>query len=310
MMHQFAELVRIPLADVKFNASANSSLLRVISLAQTYSKLNEPINTLPVIVVREAESYRLISGSEIYSALAECNAEWILALRLPPSPEHQAVWSHETGDQVDILNICQLSPELFEAVFSFLRTHVKSLSKIDVEKLAAVAGRDPLRRFWGSLDVLTGLKCGITKSSLVHLRKYLETRPEHRDAITAIDINNCPEDALAKQLDRLALEPDAIKLASLDRKAIARKIASDADRRYWSDYKDLAKAKHGLVAAMEPLIAKGFFFAPQPPPFPNTSRCLLGKLTLASLRADALSRGYQPKGLTKAQLIDLLCSSS
>ncbi len=116
-------------------------------------------------------------------------------------------------------------------------------------------------------------------------------------------------DDILDQLQRLKIEPNAVKFRKLNSVATARAIVADDDQIYWSLSKHLVKAKTGITAALWVLIKDGFFFEPAPTPVPNRSKFLLNQLTSPKFEIEAKSRNLGPTGLDKPALVKLLIRS-
>ncbi len=306
---QLADIVRVPIENILADKDVNPSIINILSLADKYSVDNETINCLPVTAVAiDGGMYKILQGYNIYYSLKEAGAEWVNVLRLRSEGIEHPIWMYELGELDLKLNICTLKNEDIEVVFDWLQSNIKQLARINVEKLTSKLISDPFRRFWSSLDILAGFKCGLTKASLKTLSKFIETSPDSSglEPIVPLQINTASEEAIENQFLRLAIEPGKAKLNSIDTFTIARKIVSDQDRIYWADGKDLKKAKVGITQATWSLMDDAFSFLPAPAPYPNTSRYLLSKMRLTQLRKEAEDRGIETKGLKKDQIISKL----
>lgn len=313
MPSQPADIVRIPIENILSNNDAKPSIVGVLSLADKYSAENETINLLPVTALAvNGGMYKILQGHNVYYSLKEAGAEWINVLRLRSENLDQPIWMYELGELESKLNISSLKNENIEIVFDWLQSNIKQLARINVEKLTSKLTTDPFRRFWSSLDVLLGFKCGLTKTSLKALAKFIETSPDLSglEAIVPLQINTASAETIESQLLRLAIEPGKGKVSTLDALKTARKIISDEDRIYWEDGKDLKKAKVGITASVWSLMEDAFIFSPAPAPVPNTSRFLLAKMRVTQLRKEAEARGIEAKGLKKGELILKLEMSS
>ena len=309
MSYYPADIVRIPIENIVIDKKVKPSTLNVLSLAAKYSANNETINYLPITAVGvDGGMYKILQGHNVYYSLKESGAEWVNILRLRSEGIDPPIWMYELGELDLKLNICTLKNEDIEVVFDWLQSNIKQLARINVEKLTSKLISDPFRRFWSSLDILAGFKCGLTKASLKTLSKFIEALPDFSglEPIVPLQINTASEEAIENQFLRLAIEPGKAKLNSIDALTIARKIVSEQDRIYWADGKDLKKAKVGITQATWSLMDDAFSFLPAPAPYPNTSRYLLSKMRLTQLRKEAEDRGIETKGLKKDQIISKL----
>lgn len=307
------ELLRIPLRDVLCDGCDQLSEIRVLGLVERYGAIEEPINTIPVLVEADAQAegkFRLIQGHEIYQALNRDGRLWIWAMRLTPAGKNAGCWSYETGLQQSKLNVSSLEPEALRSVLQHLRRTVPRLSKINVDVIVERCVSDQMRGYWSSLDSLQAPKSGLAKASLAELARYLEAIPQPLPPLVPICLNTASAEEIIRQLNRLSLEGKGASLRRLDVAAIGQSIAVHPDRPYWQDVKDAIRAIAGLTTSMQLLIAPAFLFVPQPAPTPNTVRFLLAKLAIKDLRAEATARGLVSKGFTKAELVDLLAVDS
>ena len=304
-------LIRIPTKDIFIDNDPEIDVIKILVLSNKYSERSESLNYIPITVVPErGGNYRLVKGHEIYYALVQAGKEWALALRITEDESSDNYWMYELGLSKPQLNICTLDPIEFESAFEYMQTNIKAFSKLKLEKLVQCFATDPTRKFWSSLDILIDAKCGITKTNLPLLAKFLCALPDLSELkpISSICINRCSEEDLVEQLQRLKIEVNAGKLRKIDSVSTARSIIADKDRVYWSLSKHMTRARNGITAALWPLVENGFFFDPAPAPDPNTSRFLLGQLSVIELRKEAKRRNLETKGLLKADLLRLLSS--
>ena len=305
------DLVKIPTKYIISDQEFNVDLIKVLGLSKVYSSNTDDLNIIPITVVpKEDGYYSLVTGYEIYQALKEAGKEWALALRINDNQQSISTWKYELNDERIKLNICELDSNEFQAIFEYLQGNIKQFSTIKVDSLVEKVSDDPMRIYWSSLDLLTELRCGITKAKLPLLNEYLYASPDlsRLTPITSIVINSSTEDEISDQLQRLKIEPDAGKLRKIDSVSTARKIVADEDRIYWSSSKHLVKAKVGITTALWSLLKAGFTFEPAPTPVPNTSKFLLSQLGVTELRNEAKARNLDTKGLKKGELVEQLSS--
>lgn len=303
------DLIRIPIKDIFTENDPDLDVIKVLGLAKKYLENKESLNSVPVMVIPErGGNYRLIQGHEMFHALVQAGKEWVIALRIKDEGVSSDQWKYELDLSTPQLNICNLDANEFERALDYFQTTIKKFSKLKVDKIVSDFATDPTRKYWSSLDILVEAKCGITKTNLPLVEKYLYASPDLSELkpLTPISINHASEDDILEQLQRLKIEPEAGKLRKLDSVATARAIVADDDRIYWSLSNHLVKAKTGITAALWLLIKDGFYFEPAPTPMPNRSKFLLKQLTSAKLKIEAKSRNLDPTGLLKNDLVELL----
>ena len=304
-----SELLRIPIKYIITENNSGVDVVKALELSQFYLTDKDNLNSIPITVVPETGgTYRLIKGQEIYHALLNAGKEWVLALNITDNGNSSESWKYELGLERKKINVCTLDATEFQTIFEYLQANVKKLSTINVDKLATLFANDTLRRYWSDLDILIEAKCGITKAKLPLLNAYLLASPDLSDLepLSSIDINRASEDNIVNQIQRLKIEPKAGKLRKIDSVATARMIVADENRIYWASSKHLVKAKVGITTALWPMLEIGFFFKPDPAPEPNTSKFLLNQLTISKLRNEAKTRNFDPTGLRKGDLVELL----
>ncbi len=312
MSQSSIDLIRIPVKDIFTENDPDIDVIKVLGLSKKYLESKDSLNFVPMTVVAErGGNYRLIQGHDIFHALVQAGKEWAIALRIKEDTGSSDQWRYELDLSTTQLNICNLDANEFERALDYFQTTIKKFAKLKVDKLVSDFANDPTRKYWSTLEILVEAKCGITKGNLPLLEKYLYASPDLSDLkpITPININRSSEEDILDQLQRLKIEPNAVKLRKLDSVATARAIVADDDRIYWSLSKHLVKAKTGITAALWVLIKDGFFFEPAPTPVPNRSKFLLNQLTSPKLKIEAKSRNLDPTGLLKPELVELLIRS-
>ena len=300
-------LARIPLKNIIVNDQKEPDLIEVLSLSDFYSSSSDNINYLPITVLESNNGcFDLVKGLEIYQALLQSEKKWVWSLIVDPLINPN--WKEELGLSKSKINICNLDSKAFSSLFEYLQSTNKKLSTINIDKLLAEHANDPFRSYWHDLEILTELKCGITRAKLNILNNLLTASPDltSLEPVSPICINSASEDEIFIQIQRLKIEPTSNKLRKLDSIALARSIASFKDRIYFSSEQHLFKAKIGISNSLWPSLKPGFTFSPSPTPEPNKSGFLLNLLSVAELRKEATRREIDFSGLKKPDLVELL----
>tara|TARA_Y100001968_G_scaffold183133_1_gene167753 strand:- start:23325 stop:24266 length:942 start_codon:yes stop_codon:yes gene_type:complete len=309
MSQSNCELLRIPIKQINFDSSENFNTIKSLNLYYLYSEDNEYLNAIPITVVLDKNrNYQLVKGYETFNALIKAGKEWAIALCISEEAKSNHNWKYELGLENSKLNICTIGSKEFKEAFEYIHSNDKNFSNINVKKLVKAFSNDKARIFWSNLDILLESRSGITKSKSLLLEKYFYASPDFSQLspISSIDINHATEDEIYSQIERMKIEPKAVKLRKIDSLLIARAIASNEDRIYWSSGQHLIKARLGITPSIWPLIEKGFCFIPEQTPFPNTSKFLLSQLNIDQLREEAKSRNINITGSQKNNFIEAL----
>ena len=308
------ELIRIPIKQINYQNSREFDFVKALELAEFYQKDIECLNSIPITVILDKDrNYKLIKGHEICDALIKSGKEWVIALCLSEESVQNNTWKYELGIVTSKLNICKIEEEDFQKVFEYIKSNLKKLSMINIDKLVESFANDNTRIFWSSLDYLIEAKAGITKLNIHLLEKYFYASPDlsQLNPIISIDINHATEEDIHNQIERLKVEPQSLQLWKIDSLLTSRLIVGNKDRIYWSSGKDLINAKVGITPSIWLLIEAGFSFMTEPTPIPNTSKFLLNQLTIQQLREEAKVRDIDLNGLRKkANIIEVLSNKN
>ena len=309
MSQSNCELIRIPIKQINYENSINFDFVKSLGLSDLYLNNNEGLNSIPITVILDKNrNYQLIDGYEIFHALVRSGKEWIIAVCISEELVKNDNWKYELGLRNSKLNICTLGAEDFQTFFEYVQKKFQKLSNINIDKLVTAFANDKKRIYWSNLDSLVEARAGITKTKIQLLDQYLYASPDLSTLkpIRAIDINISTEADIFNQIERLKIEPQAIKLRKIDTLSTARTIVANKDRIYWSCGKHLIQAKVGITPSIWSLIESAFSFNPSPTPIPNTSKFLLNHLTVKQLREEAKARDIEIKGLSRSEIVENL----
>ena len=331
------ELLEISM-DQLFSNCEETESLDIIYLAQYYRANPKAMNTILIPVksvnsptlslsrVAPTHHYQALGNHHIFFARkkAQCPLARCLCLNRPE--EQDEIWKTELQIQPGRPNITTMNQEELQEAFDCLikSKRGKSLAKLlSHKKLTQILVDDPSLPYWPSLEPLKALASEnpetvsrVEKKHIDCLDQYFRCDPQPLPP--KLCINTASAEALRRHI-KISLRGLGAREKVLPRlfhhgELLIQALVDDLTRHYWHSwqpFQDLVKALNIPIKIKKnhtDYLNKYFFFAPAPPPVPNTVHFLLQEMTVKELRHEAEERGLPCKGMKKLDLVCLLSS--
>jgi len=246
------KLKHLPLLDIKQEDCVSYSDF-IITAAATAVSNTAGRNWLPVIVKEVGDKYEVVSNHFVYAVAQKAKLERVWCIVIEPDEqniEQAKLLSRETLPKV---NLSIAPKETIATALKYLVNESGSvLSKLDVAKTVdkVVASN---RETWVNLDVITTLKCGITKGdklnafSKVFFVSPTKTPEPTLQAPEIINIKRASRDEIFSRLSYLskykiggfeAIDPDR-----------AADVIFTASKSKWKSLNPITKLECGIDTA-------------------------------------------------------------
>lgn len=309
-LKSIGQLIRVPIEQVELTEEYDIPAYYVGVLAEKL-KDAEVRNWVPVIVQEQAlREFRVVENGHILDAMRAAGQEYVWVVVIPDDPHIEEQVSLLMGKSSLKVNLCTAS---YEAILSGLNHLIANpahkLNSLPITLVTERILQDSSRFAWTSLQPLTklGLK-SITTAKLKVFAEVFEAKPEPIE-IRPVILNTASASELLAALYAATTLPE-VKLGNVDLQQLAKVIAADPNRQYWTDLTPLTKLKAGITKAKLAGLDQVFQLNPAPAPEPNTVPYLLNLMTQKELKSEAKRRDIAvPKNANKTDLVELLSSS-
>lgn len=246
------KLKHLPLLDIKQEDCVSYSEF-IISAAATAVSNTGGRNWLPVIVKEVGNKYEVVSNHFVYVVAQKAKLERVWCIVIEPDEqniEQAKILSRETLPKVNLLTAPKAT---IEAALKYLVEEPGSiLNKLDVAKTVnkIVAAK---RESWSNLDVITTLKCGITKGDKLNaLSKVFFISPPKQSEPTPpapeiISIKRASREEIFSRLNYLSrYKIDGFEAIDPEQAA---DVIFTASKSKWKSLNPIAKLECGIDTA-------------------------------------------------------------
>lgn len=249
--NDIGKLKHLPLLDIK-QAEYFSYSEFIITAAATAVLNTGGRNWLPVIVKEVDNQYEVVSNHFVFAVAQKAKLERVWCIVIEPNEKNVEQAKILAQELVPKVNLSTAPKETIAAALKYLVEEPGSvLSKLDVAKTVdkIIANRES----WSNLDVITTLKCGITKGDKLNaLSKVFFVSPPKQSEQTppAPEITNIKRASREEIFSRLsylykykiggfeAIDPDR-----------AADVIFTASKSKWKSLNPITKLECGIDAA-------------------------------------------------------------
>lgn len=245
------KLKHLPLSDIKQEDSFSYSEF-IITAAATAVLNTGGRNWLPVIVKEVGDKYEVVSNYFVYAVAQKAKLERVWCIVIEPDEENIEQAKILSGETLPKVNLSTAPKETIADALKYLVEEPGSLlSKLDVAKTVdkIVANRES----WVNLDVITTLKCGISKGDKLNAfaKVFFVSPPKQSEptppALEITSIKRASREEIYSRLSYLskykiggfeAIDPDR-----------AADVIFTASKSKWKSLNPITKLECGIDAA-------------------------------------------------------------